>query len=94
MEKSEYIPKSRYDKILNALFIILVALTFFNLYKVIIWLSVILAALFLLVLVLHIRDYLREKPEKRKAFILSVLVLANFFLANAVIVISNYVYPY
>jgi uncharacterized membrane protein YjjP (DUF1212 family) len=86
--------KNSYDKIMNVLFIGLVGLTFLNLYKNMIWLSYVLTAAFLLFTALHIRDYRTNKPTSKKIFVLALVVLINFLLANAVIVLAEYVYPY
>lgn len=86
--------KTRYDRIVNALFVVLVGLTFLSLFRVLIWLSCILATLFILLIALHIRDYMKKNPKRKKIFILTIIVLTNFLLANAVIFISNFVYPY
>jgi heme O synthase-like polyprenyltransferase len=86
--------KTRYNRIVNALFIVIVGLTFFNLYNNIIWLSCVLAAIFLIFVALHIRDYKNEKPKVRKIFIVTLIILLNFLLANAVIIIAEFVYPY
>jgi hypothetical protein len=79
---------------MNTAFIVLAVLTFFNLYKDIIWLSCVLAVMFLLLAAVHVRDYRKENPKNRKVFILTLIISVNFLLANAVIVISEYVYPY
>lgn len=83
--------KSRYNRVMNAFFIAIVGLTLFNLFQNMIWLSYVLAAAFLLFTALHIRDYNREKPKTKKAFVLTIIVLVNFLLANVVIVIGEYV---
>jgi hypothetical protein len=86
--------KKRYDRILNLLFILLVVFTFFNLYYDIIWLSYVLAVSLLVFVALHIRDFKFEKPKSKKVFVLTLIISINFLLANAVIVISEFVYPY
>ena len=86
--------KNRYDWIKNLLFIVMVGLTFFNLYENIIWLSCILTAMLFVFIAFHIRDYKKEIPKRKKVFVLTLLVSINFLLANAVIVIAEYVYPY
>lgn len=86
--------KSRYDAIVNALFIVMVGLTFLSLFRVVVWLSFVLSALCLVLIALHARDYNKENPKRKKIFILTLIILINFLLANAVVVISNYIYPY
>lgn len=86
--------KSRYDKIINALFIVMIALTFFNLYQVVIGLSWVLSALFLILIALHVKDYKLENPKRKKIYVLTWIILMSFFLANVVIVVSEFVYPY
>lgn len=86
--------KNRFDHMINILFVVLVTLTFFNLYKNIIWLSGVLAVLFLVYLILHIRLYRAEKPKSIKIFVLTLIIMLNFLLANAVIVLADFVYPY
>jgi len=86
--------KSRYDRIMNVLFIVMVGLTFFNLYENIIWLSWILTAILLVFTAFHIRDYKKEIPKRKIIFVLTLIVSINFLLANAVIVLAEYVYPY
>jgi O-antigen/teichoic acid export membrane protein len=86
--------KSRYRTWLYILFAVMVGVTLFNLYGNIIWLSAILAASFLVLLALHIK-YNRTKPaQSKKTFVLAFLILINFLLANAVVVIAEFVYPY
>lgn len=86
--------KNRFDHMVNIFFVALAALTFFNLYKNIIWLSGVLAVLFLAYLILHIRLYRAEKLKSKKIFVLTLIIMLNFLLANAVIVIADFVYPY
>lgn len=86
--------KIKCDKITNALFIIAVGLTFFNLYNNIVWLSCFLTAIFFALVLVHIRDYKKENPKSKKKFIFMLIILINFLLANSIIIISEFVYPY
>lgn len=87
-------PKNRVDAIMNGLFVVMVCLTFISLFRVLPWLSGVLSLMFIFLIVLHIKDYKAEKPEGKKAFVLTILTLINFFLANAVVVLSEFIYPY
>lgn len=86
--------KNRYDTVLNVLFIGMVVLTLFNLYENILWLSIILAVLFLAYIGFHIRYNREEDTKSKKAFVLTLLILINFLLANAVIIIAEFVSLY
>ncbi|MDR3552308.1 MAG: hypothetical protein P4L75_04210 [Clostridia bacterium] len=86
--------KSGYGKAVDALFIVMAGLTFLSLRNNMVWLSYVLSALFLLFIALHARDYRRELPKNKKVFVLTLIILINFLLANAVVVVANYVYPY
>lgn len=89
-----YMGKTLYDRIVNGSFIIMAGLTFLCLYKVLTWLSCLLAVLFAVLVILHIRDYGRENPKRKNIFVITLFTLINFLLANAVVFISNFVYPY
>ena len=93
-KQGEHMDKIKYDRILNLLFILLAAFTFINLYCDIIWLSYVLTGIFLVFIAFHIRDFKLEKPKSKKIFILTLIISINFLLANAVIVVSEFVYPY
>lgn len=86
--------KNRYDRVINLLFAAVAALTFFSLYQDIIWLSGVLAAVLCAIVALHIRDYIKERPRVKKIFVLSLVIYLNFLLANVIIVLARFVYPY
>jgi hypothetical protein len=86
--------KNRYDTVLNVLFIGMAVLTLFNLYENILWLSVLLSVLFLAYIGFHIRYNREENTKSKRTFVLTLLILINFLLANTVIVIAEFVSLY
>lgn len=82
------------NRLIYTLFAIMVGLTFCNLYENIIWLSGVLTAVFLAALILHIKYKFTGNSKSKKVFVLTLLILINFLLANAVVVAAEFVYPY
>ena len=82
------------EKIQRIIFIIITGLTLFNLYKDIIWLSAVLAAAFIVMIVVYINKYKKAENKSKKTFVQSLIILIVLCLTNAVVVIANYVYPY
>lgn len=86
--------KSMYDKIINVLFIIAIGLTFLSLFRVIFWLSILLCIVFIALIIINVKDYETERSKNKRSFILYSIILINFFLSNAVVLISHFIYPY